>query len=68
LCGDRIAEPRAQRLTAQSPVAKGDHSQRVRNWASEPGRYEAYFYTARVVTGNMKLISGMVAANQHWRL
>jgi hypothetical protein len=29
---------------------------------------EAFFYTARVLTGNLTLISGMVAANEPWRL
>lgn len=41
--------------------------QRVRELGSDPSD-EAFFYTARVLTGNLTLISGMVAANQPWRL
>jgi hypothetical protein len=41
--------------------------QRVRELGSDPAE-EAFFYTARVLTGNLTLISGMVAANQPWRL
>jgi hypothetical protein len=41
--------------------------QRVRELGSDPAD-EAFFYTARVLTGNLTLISGMVAANQPWRL
>jgi hypothetical protein len=41
--------------------------QRVRELGSDPAE-EAFFYTARVLTGNLTLISGMVAANQPWLL
>src|ERR1700727_1401918 len=41
--------------------------QRVRELGSDPAD-EAFFYTAGVLTGNLTLISGMVAANQPWRL
>ena len=41
--------------------------QRVRELGSDPAD-EAFLYTARVLTGNLTLISGMVAANQPWRL
>ena len=41
--------------------------QRVRELGSDPAD-EAFFYTARVLTGNLTLISGMVAANEPWRL
>jgi hypothetical protein len=41
--------------------------QRVRELGSDPAD-EAFFYTARVLTGNVTLIFGMVAANQPWRL
>ena len=37
--------------------------QRVRELGSDPAD-EAFFYTARVLTGNLTLISGMVAANR----
>lgn len=41
--------------------------QRVRELGSDPSD-EAFLYTARVLTGNLVLIAGMVAANQPWRL
>ncbi len=41
--------------------------QRVRELGTDPAD-EAFFYTARVLTGNLTLISGMVAANEPWRL
>ncbi len=41
--------------------------QRVRELGSDPAD-EAFFYTARVLTGNLTLITGMVAANRPWRL
>ena len=41
--------------------------QRVRELGSDPAD-EAFFYTARVLTGNLTLIGGMVAANEPWRL
>ncbi len=41
--------------------------QRVRELGTDPAD-EAFAYTARVLTGNLVLIAGMVAANQPWRL
>ena len=41
--------------------------QRVRELGTDPAD-EAFFYTARVLTGNLTLIGGMVAANEPWRL
>jgi hypothetical protein len=41
--------------------------QRVRELGSDPAD-EAFFYTARVLTGNLTLIGGMVATNEPWRL
>jgi hypothetical protein len=41
--------------------------QRVRELGTDPAD-EAFFYTARVLTGNLSLIAGMVAANEPWRL
>jgi hypothetical protein len=41
--------------------------QRVRELGTDPAD-EAFFYTARVLTGNLTLITGMVAANRPWRL
>jgi hypothetical protein len=42
-------------------------AQRVRELGSDPSD-EAVAYTARVLTGNLVLLAGMVAANQPWRL
>ena len=65
------------RLIAGSVELHGSHGggrssrrvtvQRVRELGSDPAD-EAFFYTARVLTGNLTLITGMVAANQPWRL
>ena len=67
------------RLIAGSIELPGDHThhvgrparrvtmQRVRELGSDPDD-EAFLYTARVLTGNLTLITGMVAANQPWRL
>jgi hypothetical protein len=67
------------RLIAGSIELHGDHThhfgrpsrrvtmQRVRELGSDPAD-EAFLYTARVLTGNLTLITGMVAANQPWRL
>jgi hypothetical protein len=67
------------RLIAGSIELHGDHThhvgrplrkvtmRRVRELGSDPAD-EAFFYTARLLTGNLTLISGMVAANRPWRL
>lgn len=41
--------------------------ERVRELGTDPAD-EAFAYTARVLTGNLMLLGGMVAANQPWRL
>jgi hypothetical protein len=41
--------------------------ERVRELGTDP-RDQAFAYTARVLTGNLVLLGGMVAANQPWRL
>ena len=41
--------------------------QRVRELGTDPAN-GAFAYTARVLTGNLVLLGGMVAANQPWRL
>jgi len=41
--------------------------ERVRELGTDPDD-EAFAYTARVLTGNLVLLGGMVAANQPWRL
>lgn len=41
--------------------------QRVRELGTDPAE-GAYAYTARVLTGHLVLLGGMVAANQPWRL
>ncbi len=41
--------------------------ERVRELGTDPAD-EAFAYTARVLTGNLVLLGGMVAANQPWRL
>lgn len=44
-----------------------DVSQRVRELGTDVGE-QPYAFTARVLTGNIRLLLGMVRANQPWRL
>jgi hypothetical protein len=60
-----LHSPKGQRGVGTSP--KRITVQRVRELGSDPAD-EAFLYTARVLTGNLTLITGMVAANQPWRL
>ena len=61
------AEQRRAAAHGASRESRRVTMQRVRELGSDPAD-EAFFYTARVLTGNLTLISGMVAANQPWRL
>ena len=61
------AEQRRTHAEGASRASRKVTVQRVRELGSDPAD-EAFFYTARVLTGNLTLISGMVAANQPWRL
>lgn len=60
-----LYSPKGQRGVGTSP--KRVTVQRVRQLGSDPAD-EAFLYTARVLTGNLTLITGMVAANEPWRL
>jgi hypothetical protein len=60
-----LHSPQGQRGVGTS--SKRVTVQRVRELGSDPAD-EAFLYTARVLTGNLTLITGMVAANQPWRL
>jgi len=61
------AEQRHAQAHGASRASRRVTVQRVRELGSDPAD-EAFFYTARVLTGNLTLISGMVAANEPWRL
>jgi hypothetical protein len=61
------AEQRRAQARGASRASRRVTVQRVRELGSDPAD-EAFFYTARVLTGNLTLISGMVAANEPWRL
>jgi hypothetical protein len=61
------AEQRRAHAEGASRASRKVTVQRVRELGSDPAD-EAFFYTARVLTGNLTLISGMVAANEPWRL
>ena len=60
-----LHSPKGQRGVGTS--SKRVTVQRVRELGSDPAD-EAFLYTARVLTGNLTLITGMVAANEPWRL
>jgi hypothetical protein len=61
------AEQRRAQAHGASRASRRVTVQRVRELGSDPAD-EAFFYTARVLTGNLTLISGMVAANEPWLL
>jgi hypothetical protein len=61
------AEQHGADVQHASRLSRSVTLQRVRELGSDPAD-EAFFYTARVLTGNLTLIGGMVAANQPWRL
>jgi hypothetical protein len=61
------AEQRAGHAQRTDRASRRVTVQRVRELGSDPAD-QAFFYTARVLTGNLTLISGMVAANEPWRL
>ena len=64
-----IGAPEQRRADAQRTSRRSRRVtvQRVRELGSDPAD-DVFFYTARVLTGNLTLISGMVAANEPWRL
>jgi len=67
---ERLIGPAEQRGAQAQRAGRSSRKvtvQRVRELGSDPAD-EAFFYTARVLTGNLTLISGMVAANEPWRL
>jgi hypothetical protein len=61
------AEQRRAHADGASRASRKVTVRRVRELGSDPAD-GAFFYTARVLTGNLTLISGMVAANEPWRL
>jgi hypothetical protein len=60
-------EPPESAVHGGSRVPSRSWVERVRELGTDPDE-GAFAYTARVVTGNLVLLGGMVAANQPWRL
>lgn len=61
-----LGESRAPAERADGSAA--ELSQRVRELGTDISDEESLAFTARVITGNIRLLTGMVRANQPWRL